>query len=93
MTEYDPDSAKRFKKLAKAEVKAAKKQAKLRPDAGPPASEPASPSTPPGALSPAERSARAAEKKLAFDRWRTAFAAVGALIALASLLIMLRNGC
>ena len=83
MVEQDP---KRAKKLAKAAAKAAKKRAKAEKGDGTTAA--ASP-TPPAGRSPAERSAEAAERQVALHRWRVILAAIGALIALITLLVML----
>jgi hypothetical protein len=81
-TEEDPKVAK---KMAKAAAKAAKKKAKIDPVSGPPAD------TGPacgGGRSPAERSAEAAERQVALQRWRVVLAVLTAIIALASLLVM-----
>jgi hypothetical protein len=85
---------KALKKQAKAEAKAAKKQAKAEADAAAAEAEAARPREATDSDgSPAERSARAAERKVALESWRTIFAAVGALIGLATLLFMARQGC
>ena len=77
--ETDPKVAK---KTAKAAAKAAKKQASAAPPS------PAEPSTPAGARSPTERSAAAAERQVALQRWRVILAVVAAAIALITLLVM-----
>lgn len=104
----DPNSTKDAKKQAKAEAKSAKKQAKAeqlaavaraQATAPPPANTNTNtnattpPDAQPDGLSAAERSARAAEQKVALERWRTAFGALGVLAALVTLLWTLRNGC
>ena len=82
-TEENPKLAK---KLAKAAAKAAKKRGKVvepidAPGAGPPAAA--------GGRSPAERSAEAAERQVALQRWRVVLAVIGAIIAITTLLVML----
>lgn len=71
-------AAKQAKKLAKAAQKTEKRRSSVRPPQdGPPAAAPPQESD----------AARLAERKLALERWRTIFGAVGALIALLSLLV------
>ncbi|MFQ5805292.1 MAG: hypothetical protein ACE5I3_02450 [Phycisphaerae bacterium] len=79
-TEENPKLAK---KLAKAAAKAAKKKAKLEH----PGRSPAGAAT--SGRSPAERSAEAAERQVALQRWRVVLAVVGAIIAFATLLVVL----
>lgn len=93
MSNSKKEAGKQAKKMAKAKAKAAKKRAKLDQAASSAAAEHVPPS--PGTvedLSPAERSARAAEKKIVLERWRMVLAAIGTLIALLSLFLMYR-GC
>ncbi len=78
----DKDELKTQKKLAKAETKAAKKAPSTSGETAPPSSWT-------GERTPAERSAEAAEKQLQFHRWRVILAAVSALIALISLIVLL----
>lgn len=78
----DKDDQKTQKKQAKAEAKAAKK-------APPATDETVLLSSGAGEKTPAERSAEAAEKQLQFHRWRVVLAAVSALIALLSLIVLL----
>jgi hypothetical protein len=80
----DPKLAK---KLAKAESKAAKKRVGTEAPADAPAA-----ASPVGGRSPAERSADAAERQVALQRWRVILAVVAALVALATLLIMWQRG-
>lgn len=80
----DPKLAK---KLAKAESKATKKRPRVEPPAGAPVGAP-----PAQGRSPAERSADAAERQVALQRWRVILAVVAALVALATLLIMWQRG-
>jgi hypothetical protein len=77
----DKDETKIQKKLAKAEAKTAKKVPEAVDQ----------PVTGAGDVSPAERSAAAAEKQLALHRWKVIFAAASALIALVSLIVLLAN--
>ena len=77
--ETDPKVAK---KIAKAAAKAAKKGASA---GSPPAAEPSAPA---GGQTPAERSAAAAERQVALQRWRVILAVVAAAIALITLLVM-----
>jgi hypothetical protein len=70
------------KKLAKAEAKAAKKSPPLADQPVPPVSDT-------GDKTPAQRSVEVAEKQLALHRWKVIFAAVSALIALVSLIVLL----
>jgi hypothetical protein len=80
------ENPKLAKKLAKAAAKAAKKKAKVaEPTDSPGVGAPAAT----GARSPSERSAEAAERQVALQRWRVVLALVAAIIALATLLIML----
>jgi len=80
MTERDVTSGKEAKKLAKASQKAAKKVAAAQRVA-------AAPDSPAiGGDSPAERAARAAEQKVALERWRTWLAAIGVLLAILTLI-------
>jgi len=82
------ERAKAEKKRAKAEMKAAKK----RPAAGG-AEGTSGAVTPvpvsPGMVSPAERSARAAETQVKLQRWRILFALLGFAVALATLAWMI----
>jgi hypothetical protein len=93
MTNEQQDPTKGAKKQAKAEAKAAKKQAKAEADTAAAAEAARQSPAGPDPDSPAERSARAAERKVALESWRTIFAAVGALVALGTLLFMARQGC
>lgn len=78
MGDLDKVAAKQAKKLAKAAQKAQKRRSSLSPPPGGPLA----------AAPPQESDAtRLAERKLALERWRTIFGAVGALIALLSLLV------
>ena len=78
----DKDELKVQKKLAKVEAKTAKKS--------PPAVEQmVLPVSETGDKTSAERSAEAAEKQLALHRWKVLFAAVSALVALVSLIVLL----
>ena len=81
-SQNDPKLAK---KLAKATAKAAKKQARAEQKVGPPAEGARAPAAD---RSPAERSAEAAERQVALQRWRVVLAVVGAIIALATLLVI-----
>jgi hypothetical protein len=88
------ERAKAEKKLAKARVKAEKKLGAGAPTGGPATPEapaPAIPSAPgaPDGLTPAERSARAAERQVSLQRWRILFALLGFVVALATLLWMI----
>jgi cobalamin biosynthesis Mg chelatase CobN len=82
-TEEDPKIAK---KMAKAAAKAAKKRAKTDPIPGPSAE---AGTARQGGRTPAERAAQAAERQVALQRWRVAFAVITAIIALGSLLVMI----
>jgi len=81
----DKDETKIRKKLAKAEAKAAKKgpspQSDLPVRQGPDVLERTS----------ADRSSEIAEKELVLHRWKVIFAAVSALVALVSLIVLLLN--
>ena len=94
MTESHQDSSKEAKKLAKAAAKTAKKEAKAEEAAR--AAEMAA-ANPPDAShdgeSPAERSARAAERKVRLEQWRTMFAAVTAIVGLLTILFAVQRGC
>ena len=81
----EKDELKIRKKLAKAEAKAAKKGASS-PDETEQAISAARGKT------PAERSAEAAERQLRLHRWKVAFAAISALVALATLILLLLKG-
>jgi hypothetical protein len=82
-TEENPKLAK---KLAKAAAKAAKKKGKVTEPTGLPG---AGAPPPAGARSPSERSAEAAERQVALQRWRVVLAVIGAIIAITTLLVML----
>ena len=77
----EKDEQKTLKKLAKAEAKTAKK---IPGSVDQPVADT-------GSMSPAERSAAAAEKQLNLHRWKIVFAAASALIALVSLVVLLMN--
>jgi uncharacterized membrane protein len=99
------DERKLRKKRAKAAVKAAKKRAKLEEKVGPPVETPAPSPAPDVSsatassaetsraretkISSAERSAAAAERQVVLQRWRVIVGAIAAIIALATLLVML----
>lgn len=89
----DKTAAKNAKKAAKARVMAAKKAAEAEPTTSSPPGPPTSHPEHSGSDSPAERSARAAEKKVLLERWRTILAAIATLAALITALFALRNGC
>ncbi len=72
---------KYVKKMAKARVKAAKKRPLTKEI------DPAGPDRSDG-KTPAERAAAAAERQVALQRWRVAFALVSTLVALATLVIL-----
>ena len=76
------DDIKVQKKLAKSQTKADKKGPSTTNYSTLPTSDPAE-------KTPAERSAEAAEKQLSLHRWKVIFAAVSALIALVSLIVLL----
>ena len=76
------DDLKAQKKLDKARAKVAKKS----PSSGEPSTLPVVNTA---ERTPAQRSAEAAEKQLALHRWKVIFAAVSALIALVSLVVLL----
>ena len=78
----EKEEAKIQKKLAKAEVKAAK-------GGGSPLGQAVSGQPTVAGMTPAERSAEAAEKQLQLHRWKVAFGAISALIALVSLIVLL----
>lgn len=86
MSTEPPNDDKAAKKRAKAEAKAAKKEAKAEAAAA----EAANPSS---ADDHAERSLRASETKVRLERWRTVFAAIGALVAAGTLGVMLLRSC
>ena len=78
-----------LKKLAKAKVKASKKASSSPGETVPTPSVIESQTS--ADCSPAERSADAAEKQLQLHRWKVAFGAISALIALVSLIVLLVN--
>jgi hypothetical protein len=78
----DKDEQKTLKKLVKAEAKTAKKTSHADIQSAPAVSSSEE-------LTPAERSAAAAEKQLVLHRWKVIFAGVSALIALVTLVILL----
>lgn len=80
---YDP--AKAVKKAAKAQAKAAKKLNKATAPATPHPSDP----TDSNSLSPAERSAQAAEQQVRLQKRRVWIALIGAIIGLATLVATL----
>jgi hypothetical protein len=79
------EQAKAAKKLAKAQAKALKKGRAQPPDSG------SKPDDPAG-LTPAERSARAAEQQLAVRRWQMWIALAMMLVALTTFIVRLFLG-
>jgi len=77
------ENPKLAKKLAKAAAKAAKKQAAAGSSLS------TNTATPAEGRSPAERAADAAERQVTFQRWRVILAAIGAAIALITLLVII----
>lgn len=95
MQHAEDEQSKEAKKVAKAEVKAAKKQAKAEQaaaQASDAAHEPAARQVA-ESHSPDERNTQLAERKVWLEGWRTVFAGLGAIIGLATLVLMLRGGC
>ena len=78
----DNDEQKSLKKLVKAEAKTAKKAPHPGIQSAPAVSSPEE-------LTPAERSAAAAEKQLNLHKWKVIFAGVSALVALVTLVVLL----
>lgn len=83
MSSPSPDP-KALKKSLKAEIKQAKKSAKIQQATAASAAEKSD------GLTPAERSAAAAEKQVRLQRWRVVLAVAGVLVAAATLLFTLR---
>lgn len=80
-----PDNAKAIKKALKAQTKLAKKEAKANQPTDPP-----TPSRLNGGLTPAERSAAAAERQVRLQRWRVILAIAGVAVGIATILLSTR---
>ena len=98
MSNAENEAAKRAKKAAKAAVKAAKKEVKkggrsldvVDASSGEAGGGPVTSPVTAEAGSPAERSARAAERKVVLERWRLVVAAV---VGAAGILVAVLKGC